>query len=189
MLDINLLRKDISSVIARLQTRKSPQNFLNVELFQALESERKAIQSRTEELQNQRNTLSKQIGQRKAKGEDAADVMAQVSASKLELEASATRLDHLQSELHALLMAVPNLPGADVPLGADETGNVELRKWSPAGGYGGEPPALPFTPKDHVDVGQPHGLNFELGTKLTGSRFTVLQGPLTRVDSPYERWF
>ena len=181
MLDINLLRKDISSVIARLQTRKSPQNFLNVELFQALESERKAIQSRTEELQNQRNTLSKQIGQRKAKGEDVADVMAQVSASKLELEASATRLDHLQSELHALLMAVPNLPGADVPLGADETGNVELRKWSPAGGYGGEPPALPFTPKDHVDVGQPHGLNFELGTKLTGSRFTVLQGPLARL--------
>ena len=181
MLDINLLRKDISSVIARLQTRKSPQNFLNVELFQALESERKAIQSRTEELQNQRNTLSKQIGQRKAKGEDVADVMAQVSASKLELEASATRLDHLQSELHALLMAVPNLPGADVPLGADEIGNVELRKWSPAGGYGGEPPALPFTPKDHVDVGQPHGLNFELGTKLTGSRFTVLQGPLARL--------
>ena len=181
MLDINLLRKDISSVIARLQTRKSPQNFLNVELFQALESERKAIQSRTEELQNQRNTLSKQIGQRKAKGEDVADVMAQVSASKLELEASATRLDHLQSELHALLMAVPNLPGADVPLGADETGNVELRKWSPAGGYGGEPPALPFTPQDHVDVGQPHGLNFELGTKLTGSRFTVLQGPLARL--------
>ena len=181
MLDINLLRKDISSVIARLQTRKSPQNFLNVELFQALESERKAIQSRTEELQNQRNTLSKQIGQRKAKGEDVADVMAQVSASKLELEASATRLDHLQSELHALLMAVPNLPGADVPLGADETGNVELTKWSPAGGYGGEPPALPFTPKDHVDVGQPHGLNFELGTKLTGSRFTVLQGPLARL--------
>ena len=181
MLDINLLRKDISSVIARLQTRKSPQNFLNVELFQALESERKAIQSRTEELQNQRNTLSKQIGQRKAKGEDVADVMAQVSASKLELEASATRLDHLQSELHALLMAVPNLPGADVPLGADETGNAELRKWSPAGGYGGEPPALPFTPKDHVDVGQPHGLNFELGTKLTGSRFTVLQGPLARL--------
>ena len=181
MLDINFLRKDISSVIARLQTRKSPQTFLNVERFQALESERKAIQSRTEELQNQRNTLSKQIGQLKAKGEDAAAVMAQVSASKLELEACATRLDHLQTELHALLMAVPNLPGADVPLGADETGNVELRKWSPAGGYGGEPPALPFTPKDHVDVGQPHGLNFELGTKLTGSRFTVLQGPLARL--------
>ena len=181
MLDINFLRKDLPSVIARLQTRKSPQNFLNVERFQALESERKAIQSRTEELQNQRNTLSKQIGQRKAKGEDAADVIAQVSASKLELEASATRLDHVQTELQALLMAVPNLPSADVPLGVDETGNVELRKWSPAGGDGGEPPALPFTPKDHVDVGQPHGLNFELGTKLTGSRFTVLQGPLARL--------
>ena len=181
MLDINFLRKDISLVVARLQTRKSPQTFLNVERFQALESERKAIQSRTEELQSQRNTLSKQIGQLKSKGEDAAAVMAQVSASKLELEASATRLDHVQTELQALLMAVPNLPTADVPLGADETGNVELRKWSPAGGHGGAPSALPFTPKDHVDVGQPHGLNFELGTKLTGSRFTVLQGPLARL--------
>ena len=181
MLDINLLRKDLPSVIARLQTRKSPQSFLNVEQFLKLESERKAIQSRTEELQNQRNTLSKQIGQLKAKGEDAAAVMAQVNASKLELETSATRLDSVQTELHALLMAVPNLPSADVPLGVDETGNVVLRKWSPAGGYGGEPPALPFIPKDHVDVGQPHGLNFELGTKLTGSRFTVLQGPLARL--------
>ena len=181
MLDINLLRKDLPSVIARLQTRKSPQSFLNVEQFQALESERKAIQSRTEELQNQRNTLSKQIGQLKAKGEDAAAVMAQVSASKLELETSATQLESVQTELHALLMAVPNLPSADIPLGVDETGNVVLRKWSPAGGYGGEPAALPFTPKDHVDVGQRHGLNFELGTKLTGSRFTVLQGPLARL--------
>ncbi len=181
MLDINLLRKDLASAVARLETRKSPQTFLDVDLFQALETERKAIQSRTEALQNQRNTLSKQIGQLKAKGEDAADVMAQVSASKLELEGSAERLEHIQTELHALLMAVPNLPSTDVPVGADEMGNVELRKWSPAGGLGGTPPMLAFTPKDHVDVGQPHGLNFELGTKLTGSRFTVLHGPLARL--------
>ena len=181
MLDINLLRKDLASAVARLETRKSPQTFLNVDLFQALETERKGIQSRTEALQNQRNTLSKQIGQLKAKGEDAAGVMAQVSASKLELETCAARLDQIQTELHALLMALPNLPSTDVPVGADETGNVELRKWSPAGGLGGTPPMLAFTPKDHLDVGQPHGLNFELGTKLTGSRFTVLQGPLARL--------
>ncbi len=181
MLDINLLRKDLASAVARLETRKSPQTFLDVDLFQALETERKGIQSRTEALQNQRNTLSKQIGQLKAKGEDAAGVMAQVSASKLELETCAARLDQIQTELHALLMALPNLPSTDVPVGADETGNVELRKWSPAGGLGGTPPMLAFTPKDHLDVGQPHGLNFELGTKLTGSRFTVLQGPLARL--------
>ena len=91
MLDINLLRKDLPSAVARLETRKSPQVFLNVDAFQALETERKTLQARTEELQNQRNTLSKQIGQLKAKGEDASAVMAQVSASKIELEASAAR--------------------------------------------------------------------------------------------------
>lgn len=181
MLDITLLRKDLPSAIARLETRKTPQLFLNVEAFQALEAERKALQSRTEELQNQRNTLSKQIGQLKAKGEDASGVMALVSASKAELEASSVRLDQIQAELQALLLAVPNLPHASVPLGIGEAGNVEIRKWSPSGGAGGEPAALDFEARDHVDVGQPHGLNFELGTKLTGSRFTVMQGPLARL--------
>ena len=181
MLDINLLRKDLPSAIARLETRKTPQAFLNVDAFQALESERKALQSRTEELQNQRNTLSKQIGQLKAKGEDAANVMAQVSASKVELEASSVRLDQIQAELQVLLLALPNLPHPSVPLGIGEAGNVEVRKWSLVGGAGGEPAALDFEARDHVDVGQPHGLNFELGTKLTGSRFTVLQGPLARL--------
>ena len=181
MLDINLLRKDLPSAIARLQTRKNPQAFLNVEAFQALESERKAIQTRTEELQNQRNTLSKQIGQLKAKGEDTAPVMAQVSAFKAELEACSTRLDQIQLDLQALLLAVPNLPHDSVPLGVGEAGNVEVRKWSPAGGLGGMPAALSFEAKDHVDVGQPLGLDFELGTKLTGSRFTVMKGPLARL--------
>ncbi|TAG34149.1 MAG: serine--tRNA ligase [Polaromonas sp.] len=181
MLDINLLRKDLPSAIARLQTRKNPQAFLNVQAFQALEAERKAIQTRTEELQNQRNTLSKQIGQLKAKGEDATAVMAQVSASKAELEACSTRLDQIQLDLQALLLAVPNLPHDSVPLGVGEAGNVEVRKWSPAGGLGGTPAALSFEAKDHVDVGQPLGLDFELGTKLTGSRFTVMKGPLARL--------
>ena len=181
MLDINLLRKDLPSAIARLEMRKSPQAFLNVEAFQALEAERKALQIRTEELQNQRNTLSKQIGQLKSKGEDASAVMAQVSASKAELESSAARLDQIQTELQGLLLAVPNLPHESVPLGADEQGNVEVRKWSPIEGPGGEPPAFAFEVKDHVDVGQPLGLDFELGTKLTGSRFTVMKGQLARL--------
>ena len=181
MLDINLLRKDLPSAIARLQTRKNPQAFLNVEAFQALEVERKAIQTRTEELQSQRNTLSKQIGQLKAKGEDTSTVMAQVSASKTELDTSSTRLDQIQLDLQALLLAVPNLPHDSVPLGTGEAGNVEVRKWSPEGGLGGAPAALTFEARDHVDVGQPLGLDFEMGTKLTGSRFTVMKGPLARL--------
>ena len=181
MLDINLLRKDLSSAIARLETRKRPQAFLNVEAFQALEAERKTCQMRTEELQNQRNNLSKQIGQLKAKGEDASAVMAQVSASKTELESMATRLDQIQTELQALLLAVPNLPHASVPEGAGEAGNVEVRKWTPAQGLGGVPAAFAFAAKDHVDVGEPLGLDFEAGTKLTGSRFTVMKGPLARM--------
>ena len=181
MLDINLLRKDLPSAIARLETRKTPQVFLNVEAFHALETERKTLQIRTEELQNQRNTLSRQIGQLKSKGEDASAVMAQVSASKTELESSAHRLDQLQHEMHTLLLAVPNLPHESVPPGKGEEGNVEVRKWSPSGGLGGTPVALDFEHKDHVDVGHPLGLDFELGTKLTGSRFTVMKGSLARL--------
>ena len=174
MLDITLLRKDLAQTIARLEARKSPQTFLDVAAFTALEQERKTIQSRTEELQNLRNTLSRQIGQLKAKGEDAAAAMAQVSSSKAELEASSTRLDQIQSDLQTLLLAVPNLPHASVPPGQGEEGNVVVRSW-------GTPTNFDFDVKDHVDVGQPLGLNFELGSKLTGSRFTVLQGGLARL--------
>jgi seryl-tRNA synthetase len=181
MLDINLLRKDLPSAIARLDTRKRPQAFLDVEAFQSLEAERKTCQMRTEELQNQRNNLSKQIGQLKAKGEDASAVMAQVSASKAELESTATRLDQIQTAMQALLLAVPNLPHESVPEGAGEAGNVEVRKWTPAQGAGGVPAPLGFAAKDHVDVGEPLGLDFEAGTKLTGSRFTVMKGPLARM--------
>ena len=174
MLDITLLRKDLDGVIARLETRKTPQAFLNVDAFTALESERKTIQTRTEELQSQRNTLSKQIGQRKSKGESTDDIMAAVNGLKEELDASATRLDALQSELNTLLQAVPNLPHASVPVGADESGNVVVRSW-------GTPRAMDFAPKDHVDIGAPLGLDFEMGTKLSGSRFTVMKGPVARL--------
>ena len=181
MLDINLLRKDLASAVARLETRKSPQAFLDIDAFQALEAERKALQIRTEELQNQRNSLSKQIGQLKSKGEDASAVMAQVSASKAELESSGTQLEKIQADMQALLLAVPNLPHESVPLGKGEDGNVEVRKWSPVEGLGGEPAAFAFEVKDHVDLGEAVGLDFAMGTKLTGARFTVMKGQLARL--------
>ena len=181
MLDINLLRKDLASAIARLETRKNPQTFLNVEAFGELEAERKRLQIRTEELQGRRNSLSKQIGQMKAKGESAAAVMAEVGGLKDELDASAQGLDEIQTQLEQMLLAVPNLPHASVPVGTGDTGNVEVRKWSPLEGPGGEPPAFAFEVRDHVDLGQPLGLDFELGTKLAGSRFTVLKGPIARL--------
>ena len=186
MLDITTLRKDLDSVIRRLETRKSPQAFLNVAAFQALEAERKTIQSRTEELQGQRNSLSKQIGQLKAKGvtgaAEADAAMARVSAAKAELEASATRLEQIQTDLQAVLLGVPNLPHESVPVGTDEHGNEVVRTWNPVGGFDGEAPApLGFAAKDHVDVGTPLGLDFDMGVKLTGSRFTVMKGPIARM--------
>jgi seryl-tRNA synthetase len=178
MLDIALLRRDLAQVVTRLQTRKNPQSFLDVTRFESLEAERKELQTRTETLQAKRNSLSKEIGQRKAKGESADDVMAEVGQLKDELDASAIKLDVLQNELSHLLFAVPNLPQDGVPIGSDEHGNVELRRWSPAGT---EPTPLGFTPKDHVDVGEPLGLDFEMGVKLSGSRFAVMQGPIARL--------
>ena len=199
MLDITTLRKDLNSVIRRLETRKTPQAFLNVPAYQTLEAERKTIQSRTEELQGKRNTLSKQIGQLKAKGAagpagaagaagatEADAAMAEVASIKTELETSATRLEQIQSDLQAMLLGVPNLPHESVPVGSDEHGNVVVRSWNPAGGFDAgpdkkAPAALAFTAKDHVDVGAALGLDFDMGVKLTGSRFTVMKGPIARL--------
>ena len=174
MLDPILLRKDLGAVLARLATRENPQPFLDEAAFTALESERKTIQTRTEELQAQRNSASKQIGQRKAKGESADDLMAQVASIKDELDASATRLDVIQHEMATLLLAVPNLPHASVPVGAGEEDNVEVRRW-------GTPRSFDFEAKDHVDVGTPLGLDFDMGVKLSGARFTVMQGGIARL--------
>jgi seryl-tRNA synthetase len=174
MLDITLLRKDLDSVVARLETRRKPQAFLDVAAFTALEAERKAIQTRTEELQAQRTQLSRQIGQRKAKGEPVEEIMAQVAAAKEELDRSAARLEQIQPELQSLLLAVPNLPHETVPVGADEHANREVRRW-------GTPRSFAFTPRDHVDVGTPLGLDFETGVKLSGSRFTVMRGQVARL--------
>ena len=176
MLDILLLRKDLDTAIARLETRKKPQAFLDVAAFQGLESERKTLQSRTEELQSQRNQLSKQVGMLISRGEkDAAEATkAQVTAMKAELDQSAARLEQIQAELQAMLVAVPNLPHESVPVGSDESGNVEVRRWGTPGTYA-------FEVKDHVDVGTPLGLDFDMGVKLSGSRFTVMKGQIARL--------
>ena len=178
MLDINLLRKDLDAAVARLETRKKPQAFLDVELFRAFEGERKTIQTRTEELQASRNRLSKQVGQLKSRGAagvaEADAAMAEVAALKGELEASAQRLEQIQAELNALLLAVPNLPHASVPVGADESANMVLRLW-------GTPRAMDFPVRDHVDLGAPLGLDFDLGVKLAGARFSVMRGGMARL--------
>ena len=176
MLDILLLRKDLDNVVARLQTRKNPQPYLDVAAFTALEAERKTIQTRTEELQSQRNTLSKQIGQLKGKGDHAGAeaVMAQVGSIKQELETSAARLTEIQADIEAILPGVPNLPHESVPVGKDEADNVELRRW-------GTPRQFDFEVRDHVDLGAPLGLDFDTGAKLSGARFSFLRGPVARL--------
>ena len=175
MLDIALLRKDLAGVVSKLETRKAPQPFLDVERFSALESERKALQTNTERLQARRNALSKQIGATKGQGGDASAAMVEVASIAGEMQAGAARLEAIQGELSAALMAIPNLPDDGVPRGADESGNVEIRRW-------GEPTRFDgFAPKDHVEIGGPLGLDFETGAKLSGSRFAFLKGPVARL--------
>lgn len=171
MIDIQLLRKDIDSVARRLATRKFT---LDVAAFNALESERKQIQTRTEQLQGLRNTLSKQIGMSKGKGEDATLAMAEVGAIADELKHSATRLEQLQVALGNFLLDVPNLPHESVPHGIDESGNREIRKV-------GAPRAFDFEVRDHVDIGTPLGLDFDAGSKLAGARFSVMKGGIARL--------
>jgi seryl-tRNA synthetase len=174
MLDINLLRRDLDGVIAKLETRKKPQAFLDRDRYATLEGERKQIQTRTEELQAKRNALSKQIGQIKAKGGDVAAVMAEVSGLGDELTSSATRSEAVQTEIAAMLMGVPNLPHDSVPVGADENANAEVRKW-------GTPRRFDFPARDHADIGPALGIDFDTGARLSGSRFTFLRGTAARL--------
>jgi seryl-tRNA synthetase len=171
MIDIQLLRKDIDNVATRLASRKFT---LDVDGFNAIEAERKSIQTRTEELQGKRNALSKQIGMLKGKGEDTAAVMADVAGIGDELKANEAALVRVQDTLARFMEAIPNLPHASVPVGQDESGNVEVRKV-------GTPRAFDFAVKDHVDVGAPLGLDFDVATKLTGSRFSVMKGGIARL--------
>jgi len=175
MIDIQLLRKDTDGVAARLASRGYT---LDTEAFRALEAERKDVQTRTEALQARRNSLSKSIGQLKAKGQDTAAVMAEVAGLGDELKASAEQNDRLLARLDAFLLTVPNLPHDSVAIGDSEAGNVEMRRWSPGGT---EPQALAFAPRDHVDLGEPIGLDFGSGSKLSGARFVVLKGQIARL--------
>ena len=171
MIDPQLLRKDIATVQARLATRKFQ---LDVERFNALESERKSLQTRTEELQAKRNQLAKSIGMKKGKGEDAGAEMAEASQINLDMESGSARLAILQAEIADFLMGIPNLPDESVPTGKDETENKEVKRW-------GEAPIFDFEIQDHVDLGAPLGLDFEVAAKISGSRFVVLKGPIARL--------
>jgi seryl-tRNA synthetase len=172
MLDINALRTDVQAVAARLADRGYA---LDVAQFAALENERKTIQTETQELQARRNALSKQIGQAKGKGEDAAPLMAQVNAQAEQLKALEIKLEDVQRRLNDFLMNVPNVPHASVPAGRDADANVEVRRV-------GEPGKPDFVAKDHVDLGEGLGLfDFETATKISRARFVIMKGGLARL--------
>ncbi|UOD51380.1 serine--tRNA ligase [Orrella daihaiensis] len=178
MLDPVLLRKNLDLVVERLATRGVT---FDVASFNELESQRKAIQTETETLQAQRNTLAKQIGALKSKGEDASEVMAQSQTIPGKLKALEESLYQIQAQLNALLLATPNLPHESVPLGKDSDDNVELRRWVPTPDAQGNPASLGFEAKDHVDIGEPLGLDFEVGAKLSGARFSFMRGQMARL--------
>lgn len=171
MLDIQLLRKDLDGVAARLKARGYT---LDVATFAALEAERKQIQTQTEELQARRNALSKQVGMKKGKGEDASAEIAEVGGIADTLKTSSVRLEEIQTRLSDLLLGVPNLPHESVPVGSDETQNVEVRRW-------GTPRVFDFPVRDHVDLGAALGLDFDAAAKLAGARFSVMKGGIARL--------
>ncbi|MDH5209525.1 MAG: serine--tRNA ligase [Burkholderiaceae bacterium] len=171
MLDIALLRKDIAAIAARLRTRPFE---LDIEGFNALESERKSVQIRTEELQAQRNALSKKVGQLKARGEDAGAVLAEVAAIPEQVKALEGQLANIQLRLQNYLLNIPNVPHESVPAGRSAEDNAEVRRW-------GTPRSFDFAVRDHVDVGAALGLDFETAAKIAGSRFALMKGPVARL--------
>ena len=172
MLDIQLLRNDLDGVAQRLATRGYQ---FDINQFQTLEQERKTIQTRTQELQAQRNQTSKLIGQAKAKGEDVSAIMAEVANLGDELKRAETQLEALQPKLNEILLHIPNLPDESVPLGKSEADNVEVRKI-------GQPRSFDFPVKDHVDVGEGlKQLDFATATKISSARFSLMKGELARL--------
>jgi len=172
MLDQKLLRNDIETVAAQLAKRGYQ---LDIESFNKIEAQRKELQVKTQDLQNTRNSKSKNIGKAKAAGEDIQPLLAEVSSLGDELDAAKSELDKVQIELNTLLMGMPNIPHESVPEGLSEDDNVEIRRWGEAAEYD-------FEVKDHVDLGAPNGwLDFETAAKLTGSRFVVMHGGMARL--------
>jgi seryl-tRNA synthetase len=172
MLDLQILRSDLAGTAQRLSDRGYT---LDVTGFEALEKDRKTIQNETQELQARRNALSKQIGQLKGKGEDASELMAQVSAQADQLKALEQKLTDVQAKLNDFLSVIPNIPHASVPQGKSAEDNPEVRRV-------GEPRKFDFPVKDHVDIGTGLGmLDFDAAAKIAGARFSVLKGPLARL--------
>jgi seryl-tRNA synthetase len=172
MFDIQLLRNDLAATAATLKHRNYA---LDTTAFETLEGERKRIQTDTQALQNQRNVLSKQVGMAKAKGEDAARILAEVSGLGDKLKACETRLAEVQAQLEYVLLGIPNLPHASVPLGKSETDNVEVRRW-------GTPRTFEFPIQDHVALGEKlGGIDFEVAAKLSGARFAVMKHHIARM--------
>ena len=172
MLDPKLLRSDPDSVAASLARRGYA---LDVDQVRTLEARRRELQTRTEELQNERNTRSREIGQAKSRGEDIEPLLASVGNLGDELDSASRELAQVQAEFEAIATAIPNLPHDSVPGGQDEEDNVELHRW-------GTPREFDFTVRDHTDLGGMYGyLDFELATKITGSRFAIMRGPIARL--------
>jgi seryl-tRNA synthetase len=171
MIDIQLLRKDLDTVAARLAERKF---ILDKDTFVSLESDRKQVQSRSEELQAKRNQLAKAVGMKKGKGEDASAEIAESTAVNQELQALTEKLTVVQAQLNDFLLNIPNIPHESVPTGKDESANQEVLRW-------GNIPTFDFPVKDHVDLATPLGLDFDSAVKLTGSRFAVMHGQIARL--------
>ena len=171
MIDIQLLRKDLDSVAKRLADRKF---VLDTQKFSAMESERKEVQSRTEELSAKRNQLAKAVGMKKGKGEDASAEIAESSQVNQQLQTLSERLTVIQAQLSDFLLSIPNIPHDSVPTGASEANNQEVLRW-------GKIPTFDFPVKDHVDVATPLGLDFESATKISGARFAVMHQQMARL--------
>jgi len=171
MLDIHLLRRNAQEVSDRLRTRHF---VFDVAAFAAIERERKQVQAATEDLQARRNSLSKQVGILKSRGEDASAVMAEVAQIPERLKGLEARLAEVQDRLQDLLLEVPNVPHPSVPVGSSSEDNVEVRRW-------GAPKKFSFEVRDHVDVGAGLGLDLEAAARLSGARFAVLKGGVARL--------
>jgi seryl-tRNA synthetase len=171
MFDVQLLRSDLAGVVRRLSDRGFR---LDAGAFETLESQRKAVQTETQELQAKRNQISKQVGQLKAKGEDAGALMAQVNAQADRLKALEQELESIQARLNDFLLGIPNAPHASVPAGKSSEENREERRV-------GAPRAFNFPVKDHVDVGAKLGLDFDAAARVSGARFVVMKGPAARL--------
>ncbi len=172
MLDPKLLRNELEEVAVQLRRRGFE---LDVERLRRLEHERKQLQVETQRLQSERNRSAKAIGRAKAQGEEIEPLVQAMADLKSRLEAAETRLSHIQRELEAMALEIPNLPHPSVPDGAGEEDNLEIRRW-------GEPPQFSFVPRDHVDLGAALGqMDFETAAKIAGSRFSLLTGPLARL--------